>query len=101
MSIKNQKILRFIPFVNFITMFFWIGMCFNKAVRWFDFFKELVKMFAACFIITFTRGIGAYFIQSEIGNRIAFFVCACLCFFAISCISVGAQERIIKRDKEK
>lgn len=100
MTIEKQKKLRFVPIVNFLTMFFWLGMCFEKAVRWIDFMKELVKIFAFGFLFALMRGVSAYFIQSEIGNRIAFFACVYMCLLAISWVSVGAQERILKREND-
>ena len=43
MSIKTQKIIRFIPIVNFISVFFWLKMVLQKMPSNYI-FKPMLKI---------------------------------------------------------
>ena len=51
MSIKTQKILRFIPIVNLVTMFCWVYNCYKYHVRISAFLKYLVLLFGTMIIV--------------------------------------------------
>ena len=55
MSIKTQKIIRFIPIVNFISVFFWLKMVFQKNLPSNYIFKPMLKIAIPSVIIFIVR----------------------------------------------
>ena len=51
MSIHLQKIIRFIPIVNTITLFFWIKMYCQKKLKISDFLKAFFTMVLVLFVV--------------------------------------------------
>lgn len=98
MSIKIQKNIRFIPFVNMITVFCWIGMCFKYPTRQRDFIVTLLKIFSILFFITMVRIIIDVTLKNEIANYIAMWVSGYFYFFTMSWFSVSAQQKILKQN---
>ena len=62
MSIQKQHILKFIPILNFLSVFFWIKLCYEKNEKKVNFLCQLMKMFAC--------GVGYSIIQITV-NAIA------------------------------
>jgi hypothetical protein len=96
MSIQKQHILKFIPILNFLSVFFWIKLCYEKNEKKVNFLCQLMKMFAC--------GVGYSIIQITV-NAIALppvvmIIITCLSVYAlllgISCIAVHAQTNILK-----
>lgn len=54
MSIKTQKIIRFIPIVNFISVFFWLKMVLQKMPSNYI-FKPMLKIAIPSVIIFIVR----------------------------------------------
>lgn len=100
MSIKTQKILRFIPIVNVITMFCWFGLCFKKSIRQSDYIKALFKMFGYLILITVVRIAISFIFKSEVLDQIVFYVSIYLYFFSISWVSVQAQEKMLSKEEK-
>lgn len=100
MSIKSQKILRFIPVVNILTMFAWIRICSIKSIKPFDFVKELAKMFLLFFIITAMRMACSLVFKNEMLDHILLYVSIYFYFLSMSWISVRSQEKILSKSEE-
>ncbi len=100
MSMETQKILRFIPIINMITMFCWIGLCFKKSIRQLDYFKSLLKMFAYLLLITVVRIAISFIFKNEFLDQIVFYISIYFYFFSISWVSVQAQEKILSAEKK-
>ena len=102
MSIKTQKIIRFIPIINFITVFLWIGCVMHNSVRIRDFFKDFLTVFVGMLAVTLIRFAFIQIFENEILNTVTTFLHIYLCFFIFSCVTVRAQERILaSKDSEQ
>ena len=55
MSIKHQKIIRFIPIVNLVTVIFWIRMVLLSKKERMSIFTPLLKAFLCIMVITIVR----------------------------------------------
>ena len=51
MSIKAQKIIRFIPMVNLLTVIFWIKLVLNQNIAVNRTFKPMIKVFLSVIVI--------------------------------------------------
>lgn len=51
MTIDKQKILKYIPIVQLITVFYWLKYYLTKKIPWSDFAKALLKIFAVLLFI--------------------------------------------------
>ena len=100
MSIKSQKILRFIPIVNILTMFAWIRVCSVKSIKPFDFLIELLKMFSLFFIITIIRIACSFIFKNEQLDHIVLYISIYFYFLSMAWISVRAQEKILLKSQE-
>ena len=68
MSIKTQKVLMFIPVVNIITIFSWLGLCARESIEPLDYLKELLKTFLYIIAITAMRMVFMLVFDNEINN---------------------------------
>jgi len=101
MSIKTQKILRFIPIVNFVTMFAWINLCFKKSVKQFDYIKNLIKMFLLIILITAVRIVCSFVFKNEMLDSIIMYISIYFYLLSMSFVSVKAQEDILAKDTQQ
>ncbi len=99
MKIKTQKILRFIPIVNFVIMFIWIGMYFKYSTKQSQFIINLLKMFAGIITINIPRFIINKLDGEEILIQLAYYMTVYLTFFWIAYIAVKDQIRIMERQE--
>ena len=97
MSIKVQKILRFIPVVNFVTVFLWIRFCMVSAIRPAEYIKYLLKMFLFCIIITIPRIVVSSVLRDPSVDSILTSVSLLLYLWVISFVAVEAQEKMDTR----
>lgn len=100
MSIKVQKILRFIPIVGIVTMFCWIGCCFKRSMRMWDFLKVLFKMFAVLLVLTVMRLLSMQLFTNPTVQTIILLVTLYLYFFGMAWLAVDAQEKMMKEDEK-
>lgn len=98
MSIKMQKIIRFIPIINMITMFCWIKACSIYSIKPSWFLKELLKMFLGFIIITVIRIFITYTWQNDFIDGIATIIAGYFYFLVMALVSVRAQEKILKNE---
>lgn len=100
MLLKVQKILRFIPVVNFITLFIWLHVCKTNSRKPLYRLKCILFILLCCVVITILRIILARTVQLEIVNEIAYYISIYLYFAAISFTVVYDQEMIFKEQQE-
>ena len=78
MTLKKQKILKFIPIIQLITVFFWLKYYLTAKKPWSDFAKALLKIFAVLLFI-------------HIPRMILHFVSLYPTFFGIAAVVVADQ----------
>lgn len=100
MPIKIQKILVFIPGVNFITILSWFLLTVKIPVRFADHIKECFKMLGIIMLATLIRIVFFMFISNEIIRGVFFLVWAYCVFSAIAWYAVRIQEKMIERSKQ-
>ena len=93
MSIKVQKIILFIPIVNFVSMFCFLGMCFKRGIAFKEYLIVLLKMFGAVILLTIPRIIVSFAWENYIANQILLWVTVYCYFFVLALIAIQAQEK--------
>ncbi len=99
MSIKTQKIIRFIPIINIITLFCWISMCAKKVTTIGFFIKQLLKMFFWFLLVSVPRIVVSFVFNNPQLDMALTWISIYFYFFAMAWISVEAQEKIMNMDK--
>ncbi len=95
MWLKIQKILRFIPGVNLITMVAWFVAGGKKKLGSYYFVKNIVIMFAlAAIVVMIGRGI-ATFTSNIVYSNVMFYLSLVVYSYIVAFISVNEQENII------
>lgn len=101
MSIKTQKILRFIPVLNFIVMFIWIG-AYRKNETKKARFNISLKIFGGTVIIQLTRIMIVYYLGvSETIYLILLYVSYYLTFLWCANVAIKDQEKFLLEKKLK
>ena len=101
MSLKHQKIIRFIPIINMIVLFSWFRLLSRSSYRQRDYAKELFKMFFYFIIITVIRILLLYIVPYEFINNIIFLISAYLYFFSMASVALRAQEKLMRDNDSK
>jgi hypothetical protein len=95
--IHIQKILRFIPIVNFITVFCWIYACWRNNVKSVEFVKGWVVIMLFNIIISIPR-----ILLADISTALwAEIICQFIIYlhlFSFAYVAVRAQEKIITQN---
>lgn len=93
MSIKTQKILRFIPFIQLVCFFVWAISCSKTIIR----FKYIAKWMIILLVVIFCLAIPSVVVQYLSWDKISYFLEPILYYCrmtAVACIAVKAQESI-------
>ena len=93
MDIKTQKIIRFIPMVNFITVIFWFIMYYKNPIPKKRLYKKLLIIACACVSIMILEIILESFIKTDIAITIINFITSYLSLLAFSFVAVQDQEK--------
>ena len=94
MWLKTQKVLRFIPGINLVSVVAWIISAAKKKLRISYFVKNLVLM-AALMVFAFMIGRGLKsFTANEVFSVVLFYVSLALYTYICAFISVNEQENI-------
>ena len=96
MSIKTQKILRFIPIVNLSTIAFWMLLQYRSGFSFSSFLKHLVAIFVSVLICMIPRMIASTNVDSPIVYDVIFYVSLYVQTLCIACVAIHAQEMIEK-----
>ena len=103
MSIKVQKILMFIPIVNFLTVFFWLYAVRKNNIKTKKFIKQLFIMLAANMVLNVFR-----MLISDIGMNmnktlyaVVFWSFVYLGLLLTSGLAIYYQEMILRKKNKK
>jgi hypothetical protein len=94
MTIKTQKIIRFIPIINLITVIFWIKKIFDKKLPVNYCFKPMFKAFAMIMIVAIVEIIFSSIVDVLWLTSIVSMVGVYLYSLILSFIFVDEQEKI-------
>ena len=94
MSINKQKILRYIPIANLITMFFWVFLQHRSRYPMSSFVKQLFIMLGTVLLTTLPRIIASRFAGDSWIYTIVLYLFLYIQTLAIAFIAVRAQEKI-------
>ena len=93
-NLKKQKILKYIPFIQFITVFCWIG-CYRKHnVKSNEFFRYGFMMIAFMLLINIPRMILHFIFHCDLLDSVVFYISIYPTFFGVASIAVVAQENL-------
>ena len=93
MTIKKQKIIKYIPIAQVITLFCWIGYYSKNNIKQSDFIKTMMKMFAFVLALTIPRIALNYIFNNDLLNNILFYVSIYPYFWGLATIAVADQEK--------
>lgn len=97
LAIKTQKIIRFIPIVNILTVFCWIKMYMNNGFKCTDFLKSLLKIFLIIILINVPRMASHFLFKNETLDQILYWVSVYFSFFGMSVVAVADQEKYLNK----
>ena len=101
MSIKMQKIISFIPVVNFITAAFWVDLVMKNKIPMIAIFRPLIKSMICVVVFLIPRIILDRMLDDVLINTIVFYVAIYLTNLAIAFIFVDDQIKLQKKIDEK
>ena len=101
MSIEKQKIIRFIPVVNFITAVFWIDLVIKNKIPMKAIIRPLIKSMICVVVFNVPRMMLITVIDDVLINTILFYVATYLTDLAIAFIFVDDQIKLQKKIDEK
>ena len=101
MSIKMQKIISFIPVVNFITVAFWVDLVMKNKIPMIAIFRPLIKSMICVVVFLIPRIILDRMLDDVLINTIVFYVAIYLTNLAIAFIFVDDQIKLQKKIDEK
>lgn len=94
MSISKQKIIRFIPLLNVVTVFFWFKSLKYAENKIKNVIKTLSFIYASLLAITIARIVLIKLVENDVVMVFGTIACIYCYFFAISFFTVRAQEMI-------
>lgn len=100
MSIKVQKVLRFIPVVNFFTVFLCLYTCYKQRVTVSQLLKKLLIIFGVLIIILIPEIFVDKFLNNESVSSIVGLLTTYVHLFVISCFAVKYQEELLNSDNK-
>ena len=95
MSIKTQKIIRFIPLINLVTMFLWTKSCLVNVVKIKDYIKDMFKIFVSIMLIVIARIFITHVINNQIVTNVLTYISVYLFTLSMSNVAVKAQEKML------
>ena len=97
MSIKNQKIIRFIPCVNFLVISIqWLKMYHKQNLPKKRMFSKLAIIFALFVAIMIPEFVLDSIFDIQWLEYIINFVVSCLCMYIFSTVAIYDQEQFMK-----
>ena len=93
MTLKKQKILKFIPIIQLITVFYWLKYYLTKKIPWSEFAKALLKIFAVLLFIHIPRMILHFVFMNDILDNVLYYVSLYPTFFGIAAVVVADQDQ--------
>ena len=96
-----QKIISFIPVVNFITVAFWVDLVMKNKIPMIAIFRPLIKSMICVVVFLIPRIILDRMLDDVLINTIVFYVAIYLTNLAIAFIFVDDQIKLQKKIDEK
>lgn len=93
MTLKKQKILKFIPIIQLITVFYWLKCYLTNKIPWSDFAKALLKIFAVILFIHIPRMILHFVFVNDILDNVFYYVSLYPTFLGIATVVVADQDQ--------
>ena len=97
-SLRTQKIIRFIPVINILTFFAYINLAMATPMKDRGYAKLILKAFAFFALISAFRLVIIYCVENELINVIARWLSIYLYFLTMALLFVKEQEKIISRE---
>lgn len=98
-SLKKQKVIKYIPIIQFITLFCWGRYYRKNNLKYSDYFKTFIKMVVFLLVINIPRMILHFVFNSDLLDNVMFYLSVYPCFLGLATIAVLDQEqheRILK-----
>lgn len=92
-DLKKQKKIKFIPIVQIVTVFCWIGFCGRNNVKQSEFFKYALMMAGFMLLTAIPRMILNFIFHNDMLDSILFYISIYPTFLGFSWIAVAAQEK--------
>ena len=101
MSIKYQKIVRFVPFLNFFVTYFSLIKAYRRSnqVRVANTFKIVVAMVISALLVNIPQMILQHFVKGEVFNLFLSLISAYVTLFVLSSIAIMQQEKYTNENK--
>jgi len=93
MSLKVQKIVKYIPIIQFITFFCWIKYCMDYKVKFIEFLKVELKMFVYLFLLDLPLMVLSSVFKNDTLDMILLYIIIYPALFGVASIAVAAQEK--------
>lgn len=93
MTLKKQKVIKYIPIIQFITVFCWIKYCKKNNIQFKDFFKTFLKMVGFLLVLNIPRMVLHFVFQNDLLDNITFYISIYPTFLGMASIAVFAQEK--------
>ena len=93
MTLKKQKIIRYIPIIQFITIFCWIGYYRKNNLKHSNFFKTGLKMIAFLSIVNIPRMLLHFIFKNDLLDNVFFYLSIYPCFWGVATMAVFDQEQ--------
>lgn len=101
MKLYYQKIIRFIPLVQFLTVFCWIKMYRTNNLKFRDWIKAFLKMIVIILIINVPRIILHFIFDSETLDIIAFYITLYPTFFQFLILQLRIKKGICNDSRKE
>ena len=93
MTLKKQKIVRYIPIIQFIIVFYWIGYYRKNNHKHRDFFKTSLKMIAFLLVVNIPRMILHFIFKNDFLDNVIFYISIYPCFWGVASMAFWDQEQ--------
>lgn len=93
MTLKNQKIIKYVPIAQLVTIFCWIGYYRKNGLKYSFFLKTFLKMVAFFLVMTIPRMILHLIFKNDVLDNTLYYILLYPTFLGIATIAVADQER--------
>ena len=90
---EKQNVLKYIPIIQLITIFYWIKGYASNNLKWKDFAKSFFLMLFVMLLIHIPRMILSFVFENIILNDILFYISLYPTFSGLSLIAVADQKK--------
>ena len=95
MSIRDQKVIRYIPGVNIITLFFMLKLFKEHSISVFRIFRVFFEIAVLMIIMVILQQMAIPLVNFDFIRYLLNFVTSCFFCLGIAFIAVHEQEKVI------